>query len=237
MDAVNTIQMDNYKFINSFTLKIIAIITMTIDHVGATLFPQYLFLRIIGRIAFPIFCYLIVEGFFHTKDVKKYLLRLLAFAFISEVPFDMALKSDNGLNINFLNELNVFFTLLFGLLCIAAIDEIKTKKKTTWYSILLRIIIVISSMLLAYYLDTDYSVAGVAFIIIIYMLREKPVKLFIFSAILLYGCFGSIEVYGLIGFLPIAFYNGNKGPSLKYLFYAFYPGHLLILYILKNFLF
>ena len=76
--------------LNGFVLKCIAMVCMLIDHTGAVLFPQYRILRIIGRIAFPIYCFLLVEGAMHTRDIRKYELRLLGFALVSEIPFDLA---------------------------------------------------------------------------------------------------------------------------------------------------
>ena len=96
--------------INSFQLKWIAVITMIIDHTGAVLFPDDMVFRYIGRIAFPIFCFLLVEGFFHTRDVRKYMLRLGLFALISEIPYDLAFR-DTVLEFE---HQNVFFALLLG---------------------------------------------------------------------------------------------------------------------------
>ena len=98
--------------LSSFALKCIALITMIIDHVGAILYPEARVLRIIGRIAFPIYAFLVAEGFYHTKNVKKYMLRLLLFALVSEIPFDLALT---GQILEFGHQ-NVFFTLFAGLL-------------------------------------------------------------------------------------------------------------------------
>ena len=97
------------KGINTFTLKMIALIAMLCDHLGHTLFPQLSILRIIGRISFPIFAYVLVEGFFYTRDVKKYLTRLGLMALLSEIPFDL-MASQKVLEFG---HQNVFFTLFF----------------------------------------------------------------------------------------------------------------------------
>ena len=97
---------ENIKGINTFTLKLIAILSMTIDHIGYLLFPKVTLLRIVGRIAFPIFAYLIAEGFVHTGDVKKYLLRLGIFAILSEIPYDLVISG----NVLDLEQQNIFFT-------------------------------------------------------------------------------------------------------------------------------
>ncbi len=143
--------------INSFQLKWIAVITMIIDHTGAVLFPDNMVFRYIGRIAFPIFCFLLVEGFFHTRDVRKYMLRLGLFALISEIPYDLAFR-DTVLEFE---HQNVFFALLLGVVMI-------------WN--------------------------------------------------------GSVQMYGAAATAFLIFYNGEKGASMKYFFYLFYPLHLLALY-------
>ena len=103
--------------LNSYQLKCIAIITMLIDHIGAVLFPENLVLRYIGRISFPIFCFLLAEGFYHTKNVKKYMMRLAVFAVLSEIPYDLAFRNTY---IEFTRQ-NVFFTLLIGVVMMYAI--------------------------------------------------------------------------------------------------------------------
>ncbi len=119
----------------AFALKIIASICMLIDHIGAV-FPAstpYVF-RLIGRIAFPIYAYLIAQGCRYTKNIYKYLLRLGLFALISEIPFDIAFMNyqNDGvlhLNINFFGQTNIFYTLLFGASCIVIYEKLKTKQK------------------------------------------------------------------------------------------------------------
>lgn len=219
-------------------LKSIAIITMLIDHVGAAvlarliiggsgsefLYQSYLMLRAIGRISFPIFCFLLVEGFEHTRDRKKYALRLFAFALISEVPFDLAFSS----KVLEFEHQNVFFTLFIGLITMMAFHEVE--QKVEWNSIVRAVALVgtmLAGMGLAYLLRTDYDAKGVMCIMALYAFRQ------IRGAQILAGCiaFGWWEIEALVAFIPIAFYNGKRGWNMKYVFYLFYPLHLLILYV------
>ena len=142
--------------LNSFQLKWIAIITMVIDHVGAVLFPQYRLLRCIGRLSFPIFCFLLTEGFFHTKNVERYMVRLGLFAIISEIPYDLAFRK------NFLDfeRQNVFFTLFIGLALMYAMQ----KSCETW----IKVIEVLLAMWIANALHTDYNLKGILLISIFY---------------------------------------------------------------------
>lgn len=222
------------------TLKIIAIITMFIDHSAATvlrgilslpavradleLYRQlgslYNLMRDIGRIAFPIFCFLLVEGFLHTRDVKKYASRLFLFALISEIPFDFALKP----NWLYPSKQNVYFTLLIGLLVLWGVTICYGRAA-------LQILIMVAGLLAAWFLKTDYSYKGVFLIEVLYILRFSK----------LYQCLGgaaaiSWEIPAPLAFLPIYFYNGKRGISLKYFFYWFYPAHLVLLGIITKFI-
>ncbi len=207
--------------LNGFTLKWIAMVTMLIDHVGAVLVPQLLELRIIGRLAFPIYCFLLVEGAVHTSNWKKYLGRLLVFAVISEVPFDLALR---GRLVDVTSQ-NVFFTLAFGLLAVILFQRLKNRT-LAWGAALLLV-------LGAEFLQTDYGGGGVIMILVFYLFREQVV---IKAAALIMEItvgFGGLENYAVFALVPILCYNGKKGPGgLKYLFYVFYPAHLLVLYLL-----
>lgn len=222
----------HFSLFSSFTLKLIAIITMLIDHIGATMFPEHIGLRIIGRIAFPIFCFLIVEGYFHTRDVKKYLIRLFIFALISEVPFDLAFNK----GINFFSDTNVFFTLFFGLSALICIDNLRTKDDLSTGMRVLCGALLILSIVGAFLLTTDYSSGGVVVILVFYLFREHPIQKYIALGLVLYIVFGAIEFCGILSIIPIQLYNQKKGPSLKYAFYIFYPGHLLILWIISTYL-
>lgn len=219
-------------------LKLIAIITMFIDHIGAAILARiiiagdaneqiyqiYLMLRNVGRIAFPIFCFLLVEGFSYTRDRKKYAMRLLAFAFISEIPFDLAFSS----RVLEFEYQNVYFTLFIGLLTIWGLDVVR--QQIVWSDVKRSIAlaaIMFAGMFAAYLLQTDYDAKGVMCIVVLYLFREWR------GLQILGGClaFGWWELAALVAFIPIAFYNGKRGWNMKYGFYVFYPLHLLILYM------
>lgn len=211
--------------LSTFQLKWIAIITMLIDHVGAVLFPYSMGFRIIGRIAFPIFCFLIVEGFSHTRDVRRYMVRLGIFALVSEIPYDLAFHG----GISFEEGQNVFFTLLLGVFMMYMLS--------LGSGILVKVLVVLSVFVLAEVLNTDYSGRGILLILIYYLFREKKAiglpagALWNFS----YG-WGMIQCFGVAATPFLAFYNGKRGPKIKYFFYVFYPAHLFILYLLKTYL-
>ncbi|MGN0342301.1 MAG: TraX family protein [Roseburia sp.] len=232
--------------ISGSTLKMIAVITMLIDHVGAGVLGRYLtmyswnatlgadvydtlwiiynVMRGIGRIAFPIYCFLLVEGFTHTKSVGRYSLRLLVFAFVSEVPFDLLFC---GKTVD-LSYQNVFFTLWIGLLVMWGYKWIEERQKLHVVAkVLLDVIILLAGMAFADFLATDYSYYGVFAITMLYIFREKKV------AQIVAGCLSFLwEIWAPVAFIPIGFYNGKRGWNMKYFFYCFYPVHLLLLYLL-----
>ena len=141
-----------YKVLDGFTLKMIAIITMLIDHVGHVIFPEIAILRIIGRFSFPIFCFLLVEGFFHTSNVKKYMFRLFGAAIISEIPYNLCMMG----RVWYQKEQNVMFTLFLGLVLIYLFEQFESR--------LYRIVFFILICLITYILNPDYSVFGICMI-------------------------------------------------------------------------
>lgn len=232
-----------FKCLNSFTLKLIAIICMTIDHVGAVIGTKFVdgnlylsgafkadfygILRSIGRIAFPIFCYLIVEGYYHTRNVWKYALRLFVFALISQVPFSLAVyKAPFDFS-----SLNVFFTLCMGLICMITIPAASENGHTP-AQIAFSFISIVGITALSILLNTDYSIFGISLILIFYLFRDKPVKIFIAMLICIFLFENPRELFALISIIPITMHNGKKGPSIKYAFYVYYPLHLTILYFI-----
>lgn len=215
---------------NNTYLKLIALLTMIIDHVGAIFFTYEPNFRIIGRIAFPIYCFLLIEGYFHTRDVKKYSIRLLIFALVSEIPFDYAFFG--GLNNT---HQNIFFTLFLGLMAVHAMEIYSMKKPLISFGGLL------IAIFLSEFLRTDYGILGILYILAFYSLRKldgmyKVILMVILISMLNVLLSGGLQFYSVLAIPFIAVYNGNPGVRnnfMKYGFYAAYPLHLLILYFLK----
>lgn len=227
---------DKTSVLNSYNLKLIAIITMFIDHFAAVLLPNdmfiYLILRGIGRLAFPIFAFLIVEGFFHSSNIKKYIIRLGIFALISEIPFDLAFYN----KICYMGHQNIFFTLLLALILISLLDKIdKLYSSNLWlrntYSSLLILFIATISIVM----KTDYDFAGIFMIATFYYFRGYKIRITMYLFFLQYIILGIFQTIGTLSMIPISFYNGKKGKSLKYFFYFFYPVHLIVLYIVNTY--
>ena len=214
---------------SAFMLKLIAIITMTIDHTGAIIFKDIGILRMIGRLAFPIFAFLIANGYFHTKNLKKYILRLFVFALIAQYPFMLAFDIGNEMY------LNIFFTLFLGLISIAMYDHVANK--------ILGLFAVAALAYSATLLNTDYGYYGVLLIFCFFAFKDDFIKMSL-SIISLNLAFSTINVFMYEYFSPAMYsqclscfslifiycYNNRKGKSMKYLFYVFYPAHLLIIY-------
>lgn len=223
------------QILNGAQLKYLAFISMLIDHVNNAIITPMLdgegfllhlsnIFSILGRIAFPVFVFFIVEGFFKTSNRKKYLGQLLIFGGISEVPFDM-FTSKVYYNPNWNN---MMFTLALSLITIWLIDFLKEKlhNKIFWYA--LSIIIVVIFSLLAMQLSLDYDYHAVVAAYIFYVFYNKP----ILGAGL--GCLSIIkELYYFLGFSATIMYNGQRGKQYKWFNYLFYPVHLLILGTLR----
>ena len=241
----------------SFALKIIAMITMFCDHLGDAIFKGFSYFNYIGRIAFPIFAFQISEGYIHTKNLKKYLIRLMIFALISQIPYILFLSLySRGVR------LNVFFTLALGLIAICLHSyihkdisgTIDTRIKSSIPNISLKLIVeflpVAAVCIIGELAKVDYGWWGVLLVFIFYYFKQNKLAMnisFITMCIIYYGIdiiqtgFNTIYIW-LFAFnvLPILFinlYNGKQGKKIKYLLYIFYPAHLLILYLLFNFVF
>lgn len=224
---------------SGFILKLIAMITMLIDHAGYILFsesPAYVLMRIIGRLAFPIYCFLLVEGFHHTRDTKKYLLRLGVFALISELFFDLAFSNMDSIH-GMLSNQNIFFTLFIGLLVIYFMRFFEVTFNNVILVNLFSGFVVLVGCILAYIMRTDYNVLGILMIVSFYIFKNNKLLLFIILLILNYQMAGLIQAFSILSIILILFYNGKKGPKInKYIFYAFYPLHIAILIVIRKLL-
>ena len=213
---------------NVFILKTLALVFMIIDHYGAIFQDGIDIYRIIGRLAFPIYCFLLVEGYTHTRDIKKYARRLLIFAIVSEIPFDLAFYS----KLNLLHQ-NIFFTLLIGLAMMYFLDN--GEKHNINKSKVIGI-----GILVATFLYVDYNFIGIIYILAFYYTKELPklerlckVALVLFLVNLI--TFTFVQQFSLLALPIIYLYNGKLGPNNKFLqsiFYIAYPLHLLIIYLI-----
>lgn len=244
--------------LTAFSIKIIAITTMLTDHIGAVIIQPYLnakmdslgydlsqtlntvynITRAIGRMAFPLFCFMLVEGFFHTRNKWKYLLRLLIFAIISEIPYNLALAKSTFS----LEKQSVLVTLSLGLLMLILLDFIRKTELSEFIKGLLTLIVIAAFCMVAHYVKCDYELKGILMIAGIYLLYPMfSINRFTFCACtgLMYFWEWSKTLYYFPASLSpmlLCFYNGKKGRSLKYFFYLFYPVHLLILYFISRYL-
>lgn len=213
---------------SNLVLKLIAIISMAIDHYGAIFAPNEIFYRYIGRLAFPIFCFLLIEGFIHTRNIKKYGQRLFVFALLSEIPFDLAFYGRIGFQ-----HQNIFFTLFIGLVMMYLLDKSDSKSN--------KLSIVSIAMIAAFLLVVDYNIVGIIYILAFYltkdMVRTKriPILAIVLTATNLILA-NMTQQYSVLALPLLFFYNGKLGISnkvTKLLFYIFYPLHLGVFYLIQ----
>lgn len=266
--------MEKKRGLTGSDIKLIAVVTMLIDHIGAVILERYLvnsagfgtvlnsglelmtsgqfsdgvavftsyehrylallyfIMRlIIGRIAFPIFCFTLVEGFAHTHNRMKYIATMTVFALVAELPFNLAIA---GSILSF-DYQNVMFTMLIGLLTMWLIEFIVGKIEN-WhfvFKLIIKFVIIIAMAVIAELLKVDYGAIGIITIAIIYNLRiGKTGKTAVACAFL---SLATISELGTFLSLPfVALYNGERGMKMKYFFYVFYPAHLLILFFIAK---
>ena len=246
----------NKKILSGSTIKIIAVITMCIDHFGQVVLKNgvvmnapYKFFNdaqfsallsvvdlchMLGRVAFPLFCYLLVEGFIHTHNLRRYILNLGLFAIVSEPIYDLtfygSVFSSEGQN--------VLFTLLIGILTLTCIRKLNDN---IWVAIFFTFI----SGSVAYILRLDGWYYGAIMITVMYMFRRHKFMKYLLTAVVMYFCEldyslkGLLDPYfwmALLSLFIMVLYNGQRGMKIKYFFYIFYPGHLLFLYVLTTFI-
>lgn len=223
------------KGINGAQLKYIAFASMFIDHFNKAIITPFLtgtgpmviittIFDILGRIAFPIFAFMVVEGFFKTKSQWKYLRNLLIFAVISEIPYDMFQSAE------FVNtwSQNILWGLALGLFTIMIIDKLKAyiKKRPLW--IFLSLLIVALSSLGSMLISSDYEYYAIIIIYLYYLFYDKRLVASGLGYLVIIK-----EIYAILGFATVLFYNGEKGKQNKIFNYLFYPVHLLIFGIIR----
>lgn len=212
----------------SAVLQMIALVTMTVDHIGYRLFPGADILRIIGRLSFPLFVFMLVEGFTHTRGRWKYLGRLALFALLSEVPYKIFTKGAYWWVYMLADPWsNVFYELMLIFIAIWSVHLAKEKNK-------LFFIITALCIAVAGFMGTMYGVYGILMGICFYIFRGKPWLITVCLAVLtgLYCLqhWSFFQMYAIAAAVPIYFYNGQRGERLpKYFAYIFYPAHLLVI--------
>lgn len=202
-------------------LKVIAILSMTIDHIayyyGVSNPYVYELMRTVGRIAFPTFAFLLAEGYAYTRNRQRYMLSLFTFAILSEIPW-ILLNHDNSHN--------VLFTLLAGVIGMYIIDTSRNK----WVTLTSLVLIGCTTLMT----ETDYSLNGYVLTLLFFMFRGRPDLQMLFGLPLMYE-YGFMGI--LMAFAVIFLYNGERGfihgKAAKYAFYAFYPAHLMLIYLIR----
>ncbi len=214
-------------------LKLIAMLTMLIDHIGVYLYPNVTILRIIGRISFPIFAYMIAEGCRYTKNRGEYLGMIAALGVICQVVFYVAMGS---------LYMGILITFSLSILCIYAVDYFIKKKD--FASGLLMVFTLLEVLFLVKILpgmaaftdyDVDYGLVGIVLPIVVYYMPKKLYKLAAAAGILLSMGLssGGIYWYAMLSLPFLALYNGERGKhKLKYMFYIFYPAHLVLIFFI-----
>ena len=232
------LKMKNNIGINGAILKTIALISMTLDHIAGILIPEdtvyYYIFRGIGRIAFPIFCFLLAEGMYYTKNRCSYLMRISLLAMISQIIYSYGF--DN---------LNVLFTFTLGILLIMISDRIdciyiKNKIFTICLNVFLKISVLFVICYLAEEINADYAEIGIINIYAGYFFIKKSKKEESFNLAKLSSpiicCFDIFQLPAISAIIPLMLYSGDKGKQNKKFFYIYYPVHLAILFIIKQLL-
>ena len=230
----------DFKILSGSAIKVLAIICMTVDHVGFILLEgsqwaveplfmlgntgiSWLFLMraVVGRMAFPLFAFLAVEGYIHTRSFPRYATTLFLFAVLSIIPFNMV----HGSAFSF-SRSNILFTLLLGIVAVRSMDKLRGMPS---------VLCVGATLALAWMLRVDYGMVGVALIALLYLLRERVLYQGLSLVAVFFG--KKFTMAAPLAIIPIAMYNGKRGfirgPWAKYVFYAYYPLHLLVLCLLR----
>ena len=212
-------------------LKFIACLTMLIDHIGAVFFPTVAWFRIIGRISFPLYCFLLAEGIHHTRNPRKYFLRLLFIAMITEIPYDLLFSGQLTWAKN-----SVMVTLLLGFAMGISMEKLPMWAKS---------LPVIPFAYISRYFHGTYGMEGLLMIAIFLLPRALPFRMLIQSVLMVLlslrmaGFPGniSIQFYAILALIPIRLYSGKKcshSSILQWVFTLFYPLHIVILLLIRG---
>ena len=219
-----------WQILDGTALKLIAVTAMILDHVGDNFFPDQIWMRIIGRMALPIFTFCIAEGFSHTKARRRYLCRMGLFALLSEIPFDLV---TSGKVLEFSHQ-NIMMTFFWAILGLMIYEQVRNRRYGQILGAAVLLLFLVSSL----FLGLDYQILAVGLIILYYLLRNKAPLINNLAAMAYHVLLRNVGIYwfGVLGFVPVLLYNGKRGRGLKWFFYLFYPLHLLAIYILKELL-
>ena len=212
-------------------LKLIAMAAMTIDHIGVQLFPNVLLLRIIGRLALPIFAYMIAQGCRYTKNKARYLLTIAAVAVLCQIVYFVAMDSLYQC---------ILVTFSLSIVLIYVLDDAIQKPrfhKTSFTALVLVAVYGISEVLPRFLpgFYVDYGFAGILLPVLIWFGRNKWQSILLCAVgLILLNVGNGIQWYSLLALPLLALYNGTRGKrKLKYLFYIYYPAHLALLYLIS----
>ena len=232
--------------LDSTALRLLAILFMVLDHLWATVVPGNLWLTCVGRLAFPIFAFQLCEGYRHTGDFRRYRRRLLVFALLSEIPFNLFYAG----SVIFPFHQNVLFTLLLGLLAMRQADMLRREEGIKKKS--LRCLALLLILAGGVVLFPDYGLMGVMTVLCFFVFRDHRLfqlaamavlNIFTFKGqtipVSLFGlaCDFPIQGFALLALPLIWLYNGEKGPGgkgLRLFWYIFYPLHMLALYFIQR---
>lgn len=242
-----------WQVLSGSALKWIAIVCMVVDHISAvfvynyyraslvdptvvssTVYQVYYWMRVVGRITFPIFCFELVEGSQHTRSFPKYALRLFLFALVSEIPYDLALHSDDA---SWTDHLNIMVTLLVALLPMWAGEASQKRLHLPWWAGKIVAIVVLAGCYWACQnlIHPSYEGYGILLAGAMYLGKESRIAQFVLASLvtILHG--SQIQMWCIVGIaLACLLYNGKKGHMNKWISYTFYPGHLLIIAIVAG---
>jgi len=232
--------------ISSFKLHIIAMFLMAIDHIGLAIFDNNIVLRSIGRLAYPIFAFMIVEGFLKTKNRIKYFQRLFLLAILSEIPFDLLISNTPFQPYS----QNVLFTFCIALLFMVFLEKIK---QWGYYNLFFGLIIFIISGFVSILLFLDYGVIAIPMVLVFYFFKDRTCEnlVFQFFTILFLSLVSNgryfsflqhgipVQVFALFALIPIWFYNGTLGyhsKAYRIFCYLFYPAHISLILLYKQYI-